>query len=103
MPLEAVGTFRYDVRSKAGRVYVPAALVRDSQFPIEEGKVEIRVEGSSAQEETKEDAGRLAPLGGLQGFVEGVGESPRVGWRQWEEVTDLTVSEVFEVLIELIL
>ena len=46
MPLEAVGTFRYDVRSKAGRVYVPAALVRDSQFPIEEGKVEIRVEGN---------------------------------------------------------
>lgn len=46
MVVEAIGTFKHDVRSKAGRVYVPAALVRDSQFPIKEGKVEIRVEGN---------------------------------------------------------
>jgi len=45
MPLIGFGTFKHDVRSKAGRVYVPAALVRDSQFPIKEGKIEIRIEG----------------------------------------------------------
>ena len=43
MPLEAAGTFKKDGRSQTGRIYVPAALVRDSQFPLEEGKVEIEI------------------------------------------------------------
>jgi len=45
MPLKAVGTYRKDCRSAAGRIYIPAALVRDSQFPLREGKVEIRIDG----------------------------------------------------------
>ena len=49
MPLRAFGTFRHDVRSRAGRIYVPAALVRDSQFPLKEGKVEISIEGYRIQ------------------------------------------------------
>jgi len=43
MPLEAGGTFRKDGRSDTGRIYVPAALVRDSQFPLKEGKIKIKI------------------------------------------------------------
>jgi len=43
MPLEAEGTFRKDGRSDTGRIYVPAALVRDSQFPLKEGKIKIKI------------------------------------------------------------
>jgi len=43
MPLQSTGTFRLETRSKSGRVHVPAELVRDSQFPLEEGKINIEI------------------------------------------------------------
>jgi len=41
MPLQSTGTFKLESRSKSGRIHVPAELVRDSQFPIDEGEVSI--------------------------------------------------------------
>ena len=46
MPLNGVGRFALPKRGKTGVLYIPATLVRDSQFPIEEGKVEIKIEGN---------------------------------------------------------
>jgi len=43
MPLKEEGTFRLEKKSSSGRLYIPAALVRDSQFPLEEGRVEIEI------------------------------------------------------------
>ena len=43
MPIEDVGTFRRDAKGNTGRLYVPAALVRDSAFPLRPGKVEIQI------------------------------------------------------------
>jgi len=43
MPLSGKGTFRLERRSKSGRLHIPAALVRDSQFPIDEGEVDIEI------------------------------------------------------------
>ena len=43
MPLKATGTFKKENRSQTGRIYVPAALVRDSQFPLKEGPIEIEI------------------------------------------------------------
>lgn len=44
MPLQAIGTFKKDQKSFTGHLYIPAALVKDSAFPLREGKVEIRIE-----------------------------------------------------------
>jgi len=43
MPLIDEGNFRKNTRSNTGRIYIPAALVRDSQFPLREGKVKIQI------------------------------------------------------------
>ena len=43
MPLTAEGTFKIDGRGKTGRLYIPAALVRDSRFPLTEGKVQFTI------------------------------------------------------------
>ena len=43
MPLEVIGSFKHIIKSRAGRIYVPAALVRDSQFPFKEGCVAIKI------------------------------------------------------------
>jgi hypothetical protein len=43
MPLKAEGTFKLESRSKSGRIHIPASLVRDSQFPLKEGKVNIEI------------------------------------------------------------
>jgi len=40
-----VGTFTIQKRSKTGAIWVPADLVRDSQFPIKPGKVKIAIQG----------------------------------------------------------
>jgi len=45
MTLKDKGKFVKEKRSFSGRIHVPAALVRDSQFPLREGKVEIRIDG----------------------------------------------------------
>lgn len=45
MPLEDTGTFRKDPKGNTGRLYIPANLVKDSQFPIKEGKVIIKIRG----------------------------------------------------------
>jgi len=37
------GSFRTNKRSDTGRIYVPAALVRDSQFPLNAGKVHMSI------------------------------------------------------------
>jgi hypothetical protein len=43
MPLRSIGTFRLETRSKSGRIHIPAQIVRDSQFPLEEGEVVIEI------------------------------------------------------------
>jgi hypothetical protein len=40
-----VGTLTVLKRSKTGMIYVPADLMKDSQFPIKPGKVKISVQG----------------------------------------------------------
>jgi hypothetical protein len=40
-----VGTFVVQKRAKTGAIWVPADLVRDSQFPLKPGKVKISVQG----------------------------------------------------------
>ncbi len=43
MPLKGKGKFSTESRSKSGRIQVPAALVKDSQFPLVEGQVKIEI------------------------------------------------------------
>lgn len=43
MPLQGKGKFSTESRSKSGRIQVPAALVKDSQFPLSEGPVIIEI------------------------------------------------------------
>jgi hypothetical protein len=40
-----VGTFVIQKRAKTGAIWVPADLVRDSQFPLKPGKVKISIQG----------------------------------------------------------
>ena len=40
-----VGTFVIQKRAKTGAIWVPADLVRDSQFPLKPGKVKIAIQG----------------------------------------------------------
>jgi hypothetical protein len=40
-----VGTFVIQKRAKTGAIWVPADLVRDSQFPLKAGKVKISIQG----------------------------------------------------------
>ncbi|MEM2571372.1 MAG: hypothetical protein QXP96_06625 [Thermoproteota archaeon] len=44
MPLEAKGKFGKAKKGATGAIWVPAALVRDSQFPLKEGRVLIKIE-----------------------------------------------------------
>lgn len=44
MPILDHGTYRRDPKSHTGRLYIPAALVRDSTFPLLEGDVKIEIE-----------------------------------------------------------
>jgi len=47
MPLQSTGTFKLEARSKSGRMHIPAELVRDSQFPLEEGEVTIEIKDNA--------------------------------------------------------
>jgi len=47
MVVKAIGKFASHPRSKSSRVQIPAKMVWDSAFPLEEGTVEITVEGKS--------------------------------------------------------
>ncbi len=44
MVLENSGTFKYARSGRTGIIYIPADICRDSQFPLEEGPVTIRIE-----------------------------------------------------------
>ena len=43
MVLEAIGKFRCEPRSKSGRIQIPAKMVWDSAFPLEEGEIIIQI------------------------------------------------------------
>lgn len=47
MVLEAKGTMKKEPGSNAVRVHVPAKLTMDSQFPLVEGDVTIRIVGKT--------------------------------------------------------
>jgi hypothetical protein len=47
MVLEAKGSWKKEPTSNAGRVHVPAKMVTDSQFPLKEGEVTIRIVGKT--------------------------------------------------------
>jgi hypothetical protein len=40
-----VGTLTILKRSRTGMIYVPADLMKDSQFPLKVGKVKISIQG----------------------------------------------------------
>ena len=42
--LEGIGKFRYAKKSQTGELFVPAAVVRDSQFPLKPGPVRIKID-----------------------------------------------------------
>ena len=45
MVLQDKGTFRVSVKGKTGLIYVPADLVKDSAFPLQDGdSLTIRIE-----------------------------------------------------------
>lgn len=44
MPIMDHGSYRKDPKSNTGRLYIPAALVRDSTFPLKEGQVTVKIE-----------------------------------------------------------
>lgn len=45
MVLEDQGTFRVSVKGKTGLIYIPADLVKDSAFPLQDGdSLTIRIE-----------------------------------------------------------
>jgi hypothetical protein len=46
MVSKAKGKFKFPSRGKTGLIYVPADLVKDSQFPLVEGEVILTIEGS---------------------------------------------------------
>ena len=43
MVLKNKGTFKISHKGKTGILYVPADLVKDSTFPLKEGKVTIEI------------------------------------------------------------
>ena len=47
MVLEATGSWKKESSSNAGRVHVPAKMVTDSQFPLLEGEVTIKIVGKT--------------------------------------------------------
>jgi len=47
MVLKDIGTFKLSHKGKTGIIYIPADLVKDSSFPLKEGKVTIRIEDDS--------------------------------------------------------
>ncbi len=47
MVLKSIGTFKLSHKGKTGLLYIPADLVKDSAFPLKEGKVKIGIEGDS--------------------------------------------------------
>jgi hypothetical protein len=44
MVSKARGTFKLSTKGSTGVLWLPAALVKDSQFPLKEGSVEIIIE-----------------------------------------------------------
>jgi len=44
MVLSGIGKFGTTSRGSTGVIHVPAAVVRDSQFPLRDGKVKISIE-----------------------------------------------------------
>jgi len=47
MVLKNTGTFKLSHKGKTGILYIPADIVKDSSFPLKEGKVEVTIEGAS--------------------------------------------------------
>ena len=45
MVLRNTGTFKLSHRGKTGILYIPADIVKDSSFPLEEGRVVIEISG----------------------------------------------------------
>lgn len=45
--LELEGSFVLAKRGKTGILYIPADLVKDSQFPLKEGAVRIKIDNHS--------------------------------------------------------
>ena len=45
MVLKNSGTFKFSHKGKTGILYIPADIVKDSNFPLEEGKVSVEIEG----------------------------------------------------------
>jgi len=43
MVLKNKGTFKFSHKGKTGLLYIPADIVKDSSFPLKEGKVTIEI------------------------------------------------------------
>lgn len=43
MVLENTGTFKFSHKGKTGILYIPADIVKDSAFPLKEGKTIIKI------------------------------------------------------------
>jgi hypothetical protein len=45
MVLKNGGTFRFSPKGKTGLLYIPADIVKDSNFPLKEGTVTVEISG----------------------------------------------------------
>jgi len=43
MVLKDMGTFKLSAKGKTGILYIPSDLVKDSNFPLKEGKVVVEI------------------------------------------------------------
>jgi len=43
MVLKNSGTFKFSHKGKTGILYIPADIVKDSNFPLKEGKVIVEI------------------------------------------------------------
>jgi len=47
MVLENTATFKISPKGKTGILYIPADIVKDSRFPLKEGKIKIKISGET--------------------------------------------------------
>lgn len=46
MVLKNGGTFRFSPKGKTGILYIPADIVKDSNFPLKQGTVAVEISGN---------------------------------------------------------
>jgi len=53
--LKNTGTFKFSHKGKTGILYIPADIVKDSNFPLKEGKVRVEISGDILIIKRRED------------------------------------------------